>query len=286
MFDIKRNTAVAVTFYFLGLAGSCNINTDDISKATKNITDASKQLNDGMTKLSNLDPLALNRLLKENADLKAQFETVRGVLNANAAPGNIGVGPNTRAVFEITGYTGQLRIDAWVDTPQNKFISNRVLLNAETGLDMTYTHGHDDIYNTWNWCNSTGQGNVYNSCFVNYIYNLDKGKLIDSEYQAAVSAALEKFLAQPFVLPSVDMAQQAFDQRFYQEGEHALFVQVTPEKLDSHGSWVLEYKMYTTGPSDKEERFFVGRIDSDKTKYTLGQPTLPDVNVFKVMIIK
>jgi hypothetical protein len=274
----------ALALGMISYSGSCGIKTPDIATASSNVKDASQKLSEGMKELSKIDPAGLKHLMEQNDQLRNVAETLRGELNSVESPGNIGVGPHSRAFLEITGYKGRLRVDAWLDSEANKFINNRVLVENEVALPLDATIATTMLNGTMDWCVKKAPL-VANTCFLKYAYP-NKAPQIDGEYKKAADTALAQFLTKPFVIPSTDMALHDFGQRFGQSGEHSLFFRITPEKEDAQGNWEFEYKAYVDEPNHDKEQFLVGRIDSQTSKnYKLGQPLAPILaNVFKVVI--
>jgi hypothetical protein len=273
-------TAIALGS-ILGSACQPKVEIPQLPEATENIKKAAQSLQQGMTELSKVDPAGLKHLMEQNDQLRAVAEALRGELQSIQSPGNIGVGPHSRAFLEITGYRGRIRLDAWLDSEANKFISNSVLLDNEVPFPLDATIGHKQVEGTMDFCKNDS------ACFLKYMtMGAGKGMIIDQEYAKAAQDALTRFLQKPFVLPSADMQVHDFGQRFGTSGEHSLYFRVTPEKLDSEGHWVLEYKAYVLTADNQKEQFLVGRVDGETTPYTLGKPLPPILgNVFKVVIV-
>jgi hypothetical protein len=284
-----RNLLAILVTVMLASCGS-KVDTGDIARTGDDFERASKNFESGMAKaadgLKGIDPLKLGQLLADNAELRGDVEKLKVAIIAVGSPGNIGISPTSQAIFEITGYSGRLRVDAWLDTEGDKFIQNRVLLKNEAQLKINYNYADDGINGTYRYCEKQTPSNVQ-GCFFNYAYP-NKAAQIDGNYRSAVETALAQFLAKPFVMPSDtdDMQQQSFDQRFHQTGKHKLFIRITPEALDSTGNWTIEYKAYVERPNHRQDKFLVGRLDSQTSKgFTLGNPMEAVlVNTFDVIV--
>jgi hypothetical protein len=292
--------ALAVSLYFASLSGGCNP-FGGLDQPTKNIVQASANLQAGMDSLAKIDPAGLNKLMAENAQLRKVAEELKAGLYAVNNPGLVSVGKNSRVWFEITGYTGRMRISAWLDSPVNKFYYNLEILNNERQLPMTYTNGSDYFVQqgnaVWKYLGYSGSFNINGpqTCFgtwwycQTYLQTLINGRAtVDTSYKAATENAFAEFLKNPFVKPSGNAEKQPIDLRLATQGEHTLYVSLTPEELDSHGNWTFEYKAYVersdAKTDSKEERFLAGRLDSQTCKCKVGEPLTMPIGDFKVAL--
>lgn len=290
--------SLAVALYFTSMSGGCNP-FGGLDQPTKNIENASANLQAGMDSLAKIDPAGLNRLMSENAQLRKVAEELKAGLYAVNNPGLVSVGKNSRVWFEITGYTGRMRISAWLDSPVNKFYYNLEMLNNERQLPMTYTIGDEFFSRTgqaaWNYLghrdfsiNGIYQCGDAHTCLTLVQTFLNHRTEIDTAYKSATEKAFAEFLKNPFVEPSGNVEKQPIDLRLATQGEHTLYVSLTPEELDSRGKWTFEYKAYVersdAKADSKEERFLQGRLDSDTCKCKVGEVLTMPIGDFKVAL--
>lgn len=224
---------------------------DPVERATKNIQNGAESLSKGMTDLGHIDPVALNKLLAENAELRKTSEDLRASLQKVDGVASVYVGPGSETFFEITGYKGCLRLSGWIDQERNKFIDNRVLELIEkpfvldkSWVDMTFIYGDAP-------------------------YQVKNQKMAE-----VAQASFDKYLANPFIPPSPDMQVHAVDRRFLGSGPHSVMLQITPVSLDKYGQWEIEYKMYVQTAS-RQDVVTVGRMDSQTSNFELGKPMEP-----------
>jgi hypothetical protein len=232
-----------------------------VERATKNIQQGAESLSKGMTDLSNIDPIALNKLLKANDELRKTAEQLRSKLQEVDGVGTMYVGPGSEVSFEITGYKGRLRISGWVDQDRNKFMDNRVLELLENPFVLDKS-----------WAQVSAE------------YSYASWQEKNAAMAKVAQDSFNKYLANPFVPPSVDMRVHAIDRRFLTSGQHSVMLQITPEALDKYGQWEIEYKMYVT-TANKQDLVTVGRMDSQTSKFDLGKPMLPKEVAFANVVI-
>lgn len=257
---MARHTWVIVLISFGALIGGCPNPLNPVERATGHIEKASENLSKGLTDLSTIDPVALNKLLKENEQLRQTADLLREKLQAADGIASIPVGPGSEALFEITGYTGQLRLSAWVDTDRNKFIDNKVLLLNEKPFVLHETYRHLVSLAGVPW--------------------QERDKMLAADAQASV----QEYLKYPFVLPSPEMRQHSIYRRFRASGDHSVMLQVTPEALDKSGHWAIEYNVVVkTGTG--EGQVIAGRMDGDTSRYKLGEPLPPKEAAFLPVVV-
>lgn len=279
------------------------VESPSLVESSKHFENAAAEIRKGM---EGVDPVALNKLLAENKDLRDKFLDARSRLESLGPLGGVVVvSPTQRVFFQITGYRGQLRLDAWVNNPDNWFLSNQVLALADTSPSIDYgiadkliakaakeafetstNHSLDD----WAWitaCNDRTAallpaGNV-NQAIQRFTSRMsDVRHEIDTAYRAEVDRGVRAFLGHPTGLPSPNLGEpQAIDRRLkLTEGDHAVYVRVTPETLDSFGNWELEYRTFvshTGSASSQLEQIALGRLDNKENPGELGKPLAPAV---------
>lgn len=305
----KRMTCKALC---LAAASTC---LTGCSEPAGKVKDAASELKSGMSEvakgldsLSKIDPIALNKLLDENKALENQLlELQRKTSSFGRVQGAIEVSKDSKLYFEFTGYSGSLRIDAWVDNETNKLVQNQVLSNGDPKPNFSAKICTDEIeaiaQSTWRqhmdglnmdghlWSDAAGNekqgrgvGKV-NAAVNAFLRTLAPARpTIDDKWRLHADQVFNDFLKKPFSLPSGDMSQPfSIDSRFeLTPGRHTVFLQVTPISVDSSGQWALNYRCFVKRAGGTEDVVSAGRIDSQTSLCLPGNPCPPiaAVNVF------
>jgi hypothetical protein len=262
---------------------------DPIENASKNVKAASEEIKKGMETLGKLDPLALNKLINENTDLRnAVTEAQSQLARLGTRVGRVEVSPTSRVFFLITGYSGQLRLDGYVNSANNPFLTNKLALQAEKRPAIDYGIAQRILEEKAKavWCSRP-----FADCNAKPLHDIawvfgdarfgeqcNRARFeTDAAYKVEVERALTAYLASPFVPPSGELSgPQAIDRRLLREGPHTLYLRLIPEALDSTGHWNLEYKSYIQHlPDGQQEQIHSGRIDSKTSKWELNKPMDP-----------
>lgn len=256
-----------------------------------------------------VDPIALKEIYRDVKSLQEVNEKLRMAIergSGNAA--NVMVTPTSRTELELTGYSGTLRISAWVDEEKYAFISNQPIQASpgdEPELAVPWGIAHRIVEAAGkqsfeaanpgrtftNWgpdleCNPVYGDNSAGRRFILRMASLRDE--IDREYRSEVNAALGKYLANPFVIPSTHSRYHTINVHFHASGDHTIYLKVTPIKLDKWSRWSLSYRAYvvnTAGGEDKHDgsQFLVGTIDSSQP-YELGKALPPEGHTFRVEV--
>ena len=214
-----------------------------------------------MTKLGELDPIALNKLLKDNDQLRQTSQLLQDKLREVDGVGSVYVGPNSEVYLDITAYTGSLRVTGWVDDERNKFIENIVLEAGEK--PFTLSKKWSDI-SSW--------------------YSTSPWQEKDTILAGIAQQSFDAYMASPFTLPSPDSSNYSVDRRFLVSGEHSIKLQITPEALDRNGEWIIEYRLYVK-THEKEYTVTRGRMDSKTSTFALSKPLPPREVAFATVLV-
>jgi hypothetical protein len=236
------------------------IDLSPVEKATKNIENASKNLKDGMTDLGHIDPIALNKLLKDNDELRATSQLLQDKIRAVDGVGSVYVGPNSEVYLSITAYTGTLRVNGWVDDERNKFMDNIVLEGGEKPFVLNKKWSDISRYDNTTWQQK------------------------DDFLAGTAQQSFDAYMTSPFTLPSPDSSLYSVDRRFLASGEHSIKLQLIPEVLDRNGEWIIEYRLYVK-TDQKEYTVTRGRMDSKTSSFNLTKPLQAREVAFATVVV-
>ena len=271
---------------------------NSLEESSQKFKEGLTAVGDGVGKLKDIDPAAIKQLLAEHKELEIKLRDLQTQLTSyGPKAGAVNITSTNRAYFEITGYKGTLRIDAWVDDKENWFISNALLQGVPAKLNIAYDIAvnavEDAAVSTWRQV--TGKpmdGHLWvcdrQNAQGHDVFTLQRAGCafsarmrtarseVDAAYEKRVSSAFVAFLLSPFTLPSGNLkGPQAIDQRFkLASGEHVVYLRVTPEQADTDNKWAIEYRTYVTSTNGSQLQIGAGRLDSN-TPWTPGAPLEP-----------
>ena len=279
------------------MTGCGSIAVTGINEPAKELKLGLEKVGSGLTELGKIDPLQLGKLLDENKGLQTQLAELQKRFNTYAPAGGIVVVNNTnRVLLRIDSLKGTFRIDAWVDTPSNWFLSNTLASSGRPSLDIKYNIAQTTInavaQDVWSsilhkpedgWMFASGcqdghcQGHpalaVMGARFA-FAERLGPTRAhIDTKYKDHVDAAFARFLESPYSVPTGQLRNpQAIDKRMLESGGlHAVYVRLTPMEAGPDGKWHIEFSTFTEiEGSEKREPISTIRVDSDTSEH---QPT-------------
>ncbi len=235
-----------------------------------------------------IDLLGHKELLKRIDLLQGQLNVAMKKLADLGQAGVIDLGPNERAVFEITRFRGDLTINAWLDQPDSqdyKFIASKVIndgdqlpgfdehiaknLIGETAEAMFVAatgHRFDD-YNWITTCNSQTAAQVdyrlVNAAIQGYTTRLNTLRQeIDERYTDQCKKSL---LSRPEVPAGVSTA--FIDKLVQTSGVHRIFLSVTPKAAQGHDKWFVEWQLTILRSTGTREAILQGGIYSDRSDF-------------------
>lgn len=280
-----RHVIIAPVVLLALLQVSCQDSVDRASKAleqsTKNIQNGAESLSAG---LRAIDPAGIQSLLKDNANLRSQLEDIRKDLNSTFAPASIGISRDSGFNLEITGSSGELWIDAWLDDPNHKFLHDQPIHDRDVALPISYNIADRMVNGTMTWCRQNGGGDA---CFLKYVYYIGPGTKsgqVDQAYQDAVNTGLQDFLKQPFNTPTPDVQTSAMQHWTMVSGEHQLHFRVTPKRLNKVGKWSLAYATSIVLPNQTKQIVLQGAMNSEKYGTELNKPVEIVATTFPIVV--
>lgn len=233
MQQASRLTAICLLMLFTG----CSPDLSPAERATKNIADATKNLQVGLTELSKIDPAGIRGLIEKNDALRQQLN----LLNTQLSEVGLGTGVfelrDKRLYLEIASYRGAFRLNSWIDKPEGWVISDRELpeqtlalanfgMTREALNQATARHG-DNLGGVISW---TGLH--------------EAGQRACSEVaEGSLKKLLEKSLC-----GSAGPASIALNEQFLGPGDHNIFVQVVPTSREASG-WSIVGRIVAVAPN-------------------------------------
>ena len=278
----------AMAFLILSMSG-CRLDMD-LPDATKNIENAAKELNQGLT---NLDPVALNKLLSENTLLRNQLKILGSQINGLTTGEGVIHLKGKKLQLRVIQYTGTHRLNGWVDNGENWNWKNRRFNDKDIRLVL------DDL-NIWK--------RTYNAKDPNKLYTQHSNirtmhsqakhdvsitgcfRVADqpryeefalalaSEYQSEVDRLFTEYLKTAALIPGPDTRTIDLHDQLLTLGDHTVSIEVTPIATDKNNRWSLRGQIITTNAQGKEDVLKEFDIDSDLyNNHQLNTP-LPAVN--------
>jgi hypothetical protein len=263
-----------------------------VVSATDNLKQGLNALGEGVGKIKDIDPIALNRVLTENTQLATQLRELQSKISSyGPKAGVVNVTSTNRIFVVVQGYQGTVRLDAWVDKADNWIVQNVLLQSASPKLAMEFKTAESEIgaeaKRIWELVtHKPFDGHMW-SCAQNHqSHPLDVRadaafrfaarieslrREIDTKYTQAVSAALDAFVKGPFLLPTVSLTSpQSVDTRLrLKSGDHAIYVKVTPAGAPNE-KWFVEFKTFITASDGTQQQISLTRIDSETVSSRRG----------------
>jgi hypothetical protein len=265
--------AVGLAIAWLATTACPPISVNTTPSTNQAIGDATTNLKDGLTALgkglSQLDPVALNRLLNENAGLREQLERVTGQLNKAAGLGMIEI-INRAVQIKVVTYRGGFVVDGWVDQETNKFWSGRVFEKKD------FSFG-DESENLMPILRESQRR-----------FTVDRGQAWDNIARASQSFLLTKvmgYLAANTIVPGPDSQGIDLNTNFGStSGQHKIVLRITPIAKDTAGQWSIRFHTVLIRENRDEELIRQFDLTSQGNPAAPLNAALP--NVEQVLLVK
>lgn len=221
----------------LVLATGCSPDLSPAERASKNIAEATKNLQVGLTDLAKIDPAGIRGLLEKNETLRDQL----GTLNTQLSQVGLGTGVfelrDKRLYLEIASYRGAFRINSWIDKPEGWVISDREL--PEQGLSLSAFGMSREALNQATARHSDALGGN-----VSWTGLHEAGQRACAEVgEASLKKILEKSLCGTAGSGSI-----ALNEQFLSPGDRSIFVQVIPTSKEM-SSWSIVGRIVAVAPT-------------------------------------
>lgn len=225
------------TLCFLLLLTGCSPDLSPVELATKNIADATKNLQVGLTDLSKLDPAGIRGLVENNDSLRQQLSS----LNTQLSEVGLGTGVfelrDKRLYLEIASYRGSFRLNSWIDKPESWVISDRELPDQALSL-ATYGMTRDAL----NQATARHSDSLGGS--ISWTGLHEAGQRACAE---VAEGALKKLLDKS-ICGSAGPVSIALNEQFLSPGDHSIFVQVVPVSQDI-STWSIVGRIVAVAPN-------------------------------------
>lgn len=204
-----------------------------------------------------IDPIALNRLLQSDEELREQVKALSLQLE-NASEGRGGVVLQGKEVLlEIPRHVGTLRVQAYIDSPERMAL-NRRLNDTEIRLGSNCAgilKATIDELRTM-----TDFGKKMESV-IRYQIDGNGWEELANKCDADAEEKFRTFLKSVPVVPVEDFAQINLEDQFFDAGDHRIVVQVFVIEPNPQGRWSVQMRVVNQAPNGA--RKVLGDFDAD-----------------------
>ena len=251
-------------------AGTCRISTEDIRDSATKFRDGMALANEGLKEVGQVDPFRIGKLLDENEELRTLVVELESRL-AKGLPGVPTLTPETRVVFEIISYEGNITVDAWTGdsrAPEEKFINELLLSDRDVELDLSRE--------------SVRRANSDHPLINIPIMNTPEK--VPEFLAKTAQAEFKNYLSRPYHLPTSE-ADQRHDihLRFPRSGMYPIWLQVTPDSPSKNNRWHLKYRVVVVN-STSAFQVLIGDIRSDKRSNWEAGKALPAERIGSIRV--
>jgi hypothetical protein len=242
-----------------GLIGA----SQGISRAGVSAESAAVNLRRG---LERLDPAGIKELLATNADLRQELEKVQTLYLAGMGQGVVDI-TGRQVQVRVTRTTGDLIVNAWIDTRTNQFWSGRITnRRLRLPVDIEAFLREYPVRR----CRGT-TGASASACLVSAQYAAPRAAdfLVQEEFQRYLRSASA---------PAPDLPPSIANPRFGGSGEHKVYFEVVPVKPDANGHWAARLEIWLVDGRGAEANVFAYDVDDRRyPAHRMEQPLAPIV---------
>ena len=221
--------------------------SEGVRKAGESAESAAVSLRRG---LEGLDPAGIKTLLATNASLRSEMEKVQTLYLEGMGQGVMDI--TGRAVqVRATRTTGDLIINAWIDTPENQFWSGRIT-NRDVRLPVDLEKFFVE-YPTRRCRGETGGSATVCLGAAHRAAPAVANVMVQEEFQRYLRAA--PAAAAP------DLPRSIANPRFGGSGEHKVYFEVVPVKPDANGNWAARLEIWLVDGRGGEDNVFAYDVD-------------------------
>ena len=235
-----------------------------IQKAGVSVESAAVSLRKG---LEGLDPAGIKDLLATNSNLRSELDKLQNIYLQGMGQGVVDItGRNVQV--RVTRTTGDLIINAWIDTPANQFWSGRIA-SHEQRLPVEI----ETFMREYPARRCRGQsGSAATACVG------AAQRAAPAAADVLVQEAFQRYLRTAPAAAAPDLPPSIANPRFGGSGEHKLYFEVVPVKADPNGSWAARLEIWLVDSHRNESNVFVYDVDNDRYPgHRMGQPLAPIV---------
>jgi len=235
-----------------------------IQKAGVSVESAAVSLRKG---LEGLDPAGIKDLLSSNANLRSELDKLQTIYLQGMGQGVVDItGRNVQV--RVTRTTGDLIVNAWIDTPANQFWSGRI-----TSRDIQLPVQVEKFMREYPSRRCRGQsGAALTAC-------LDAAqRAAPAAADVLVQEAFQRYLRTAPAAAAPDLPPSIANPRFGGSGEHKLYFEVVPTKADPNGNWAARIEIWLVDNKRNESNVFVYDVDDARYPgHSIGEPLEPIV---------
>lgn len=217
--------------------------------------------------LEGLDPAGIKTLLASNTQLRGELERVQKLYLQGMGQGVVDItGRNVQV--RVTRTSGDLIVNAWIDTPSNQFWSGRIT-NRELRLPIDI----ETFLRDYPIRRCKGQSGAAATACVGAAQRVAPAAadvLIQEEFQ--------RYLRTVPAAAAPDLPPSLANPRFGGSGEHKIYFEVVPVKEDVNGNWAARLEIWLVDSFGNEANVFAYDIDSGRYPgHPMQEPLKPIV---------
>ena len=217
--------------------------------------------------LEGLDPAGIKTLLASNTQLRGELERVQKLYLQGMGQGVVDItGRNVQV--RVTRTSGDLIVNAWIDTPSNQFWSGRIT-NREIRLPIDI----ETFLREYPMRRCKGQsGAAATACYgaAQRVAPAAADVMIQEEFQ--------RYLRTVPAAAAPDLPPSLANPRFGGSGEHKIYFEVVPVKEDVNGNWAARLEIWLVDSFGNEANVFAYDIDSGRYPgHPMQEPLKPIV---------
>ncbi len=215
--------------------------------------------------LEGLDPAGIKTLMATNAQLRAELESVQKLYLQGMGQGVVDI-TGRDVQIRVTRTTGDLIVNAWIDTVTNQFWSGRIT-NREIRLPVdieTFLHDYPARR-----CRGLS-GAASTACIG------AAQRVAPAAAEVLVQEEFQRFLRTAPAAPAADLPPSIANPRFGGSGEHKVYFEVVPVKADENGNWAARLEIWLVDAQGNEANVFAYDVDNRRyPKHRLEDPLTP-----------
>jgi hypothetical protein len=222
--------------------------------------------------LEGLDPAGIRELLATNARLRAELETVQQLYLQGMGQGVVDI-TGRHVQVRVTRTSGDLLINAWIDTPANQFWSGRIT-NREVHLPVNIESFLREY--PARRCREES-GAAARACIG------AAQRVAPAAAEVMIQEEFQRYLRTASGTPAPDLPPSVANPRFGGSGEHKVYFEVVPVKADANGSWSARLEIWLVDGEGGEANVFVYDVDNRRfPRHRMEDPLKPIVATLMV----
>jgi hypothetical protein len=223
--------------------------------------------------LEGLDPAGIKTLMATNASLRSELDSVEKLYLRGMGQGLVDItGRNVQV--RVTRTTGDLIINAWIDSPANQFWSGRIT-NRELRLPVNI----ESFLREYPIRRCKGEtGTSATSCLS------VAQRVAPAAADVVIQEEFQRYLRSAPAAAAPDLPPSIANPRFGGSGQHKVYFQVVPVKADANGSWAARLEIWLVDSYGNESNVFV--YDVDDRRYPNQKMEEPIAPVIATLVVR